>query len=215
MNRRFKTEIQDKHLNYEQEYDSILIVKEEENKNQTPQSLFSLQFYQKQFISPQKQPSKTINRFKNNKKTALSSLKQAQAIYSPSLHEKQLRIHAPPSNFRIKLTNFKQNLNAISKQSLHTPSTFAHILFKKVLKFCKKYAKLISTDSISSVLCSVQLFRIWNPLVMIVNMYIFYKVFILIICIKIVLISIQENISQLIELTIFDSNYSYQINDIF
>ncbi|CAD8123668.1 unnamed protein product [Paramecium sonneborni] len=123
MNRRFKTEIQDKHLNYEQEYDSILIVKEEENKNQTPQSLFSLQFYQKQFISPQKQPSKTINRFKNNKKTALSSLKQAQAIYSPSLHEKQLRIHAPPSNFRIKLTNFKQNLNAISKQSLHTPST--------------------------------------------------------------------------------------------
>ncbi|CAD8072587.1 unnamed protein product [Paramecium primaurelia] len=123
MNRRFKTEIQEKHLNYDQEYESILIVKEEENKNYTPSSLFSLQFYQKQFNKPQKQPSKTINRFKSNKKITLSSLKQAQAIYSPSLHEKPQRIHAPPTNFRIKLANFKYNLNTISKQSLHTPST--------------------------------------------------------------------------------------------
>ncbi|CAD8122898.1 unnamed protein product [Paramecium sonneborni] len=123
MNRRFKTEIQEKHLNYDQEYDSILIVNEEENKNKTPQCLFSLQFYQKPFILPTKQPLKTIVRYKSNKKTTLSSLKQAQAIYSPTFHEKPQRIHAPPTNFRIKLTNFKYNLNTISKQSLHTPST--------------------------------------------------------------------------------------------
>lgn len=42
MNRRYKTELTEKHLNYDLDYDSILIVNEEENRNVTQQALFSL-----------------------------------------------------------------------------------------------------------------------------------------------------------------------------
>lgn len=42
MNRRYKTELTDRHLNYELDYDSIIVVNEEENRNVTPQALFSL-----------------------------------------------------------------------------------------------------------------------------------------------------------------------------
>lgn len=42
MNRRYKTELTDRHLNYELDYDSIIVVNEEENRNTTPQALFSL-----------------------------------------------------------------------------------------------------------------------------------------------------------------------------
>lgn len=42
MNRRYKTELTERHLNYELDYDSIIVVNEEENRNVTPQALFSL-----------------------------------------------------------------------------------------------------------------------------------------------------------------------------
>lgn len=42
MNRRYKTELTERHLNYDLDYDSILIVNEEENRNVTQQALFSL-----------------------------------------------------------------------------------------------------------------------------------------------------------------------------
>lgn len=42
MNRRYKTELTERHLNYELDYDSIIVVNEEENRNTTPQALFSL-----------------------------------------------------------------------------------------------------------------------------------------------------------------------------
>ncbi|CAD8189160.1 unnamed protein product [Paramecium pentaurelia] len=121
MNHRHKTELTERHLNYDINYDSIIIVKDQEQKNKTPQALLSLQLYGKQTPN---QSTKMVKNFKHTQRITLSSLKKAQAIYSPNFNSKQKnRIPESPANFRIKPNNLKFNSLNPSKPSLHTPST--------------------------------------------------------------------------------------------
>ncbi|CAD8114213.1 unnamed protein product [Paramecium sonneborni] len=119
MNHRLKTELTERHLNYDINYDSIIIVKDKEQKNISPQALLSLEFYGKQTPN---QSTKLIKNFKHTQRITLSSLKKAQAIYSPIFNSKQKkRFPESPSNFRIKPS--KLNSHNTTKPTLYTPST--------------------------------------------------------------------------------------------
>ncbi|CAD8071133.1 unnamed protein product [Paramecium sonneborni] len=130
MNHRHKTELSDRHLNYDINYDSIIIENDQEQKNKNPQALLSLEFYGK---SNPNQSTKLFNNFKHAQRINHQSLKKTQAIQSPTFNQKiqsptfnskqNQTIPQSPTSFLIKSYNLKLNSHTTSKPSLHTPST--------------------------------------------------------------------------------------------